>query len=140
MTEERKHAILFAATLLCTRKMIEIMGFSWLRRLMRRRLFCGGLIGSGRRRETLIPSLLPQRKAPPNPKDSTGLIITASGWPGWAVTPDFCTKIRLFPYSVKPPRQFTPLSKPFKSKSAAEKAFETLGARAEGGCGGLYSN
>jgi hypothetical protein len=25
MTEERKHAILFAATLLCTRKMIEIM-------------------------------------------------------------------------------------------------------------------
>ena len=25
MTEERKHAILFAATLLCVRKMIEIM-------------------------------------------------------------------------------------------------------------------
>jgi hypothetical protein len=25
MTEERKHAILFAATLLCARKMIEIM-------------------------------------------------------------------------------------------------------------------
>jgi hypothetical protein len=25
MTEERKHAVLFAATLLCARKMIEIM-------------------------------------------------------------------------------------------------------------------
>ena len=58
MTEERKHAILFAATLLCARKMIETMEsdkpnfaeeYLWTERWRKRRLFWRGSIGSFRR-------------------------------------------------------------------------------------------
>ena len=62
MTEERKHAILFAATLLCARKMIETMEsdkpnfakqYFVDKVIDEAGLFWSGLIGSGLNRQCL---------------------------------------------------------------------------------------
>jgi len=56
------------------------------------------------RRKLKAPLPACRKKSPAKSKGLNGAEFTASGWPGWAVTPDSCTKIHLFPYSFKPSR------------------------------------